>query len=1355
MREPSGRVTIAGLQGHAQQSLFPALQAHSDGRNIAFTYADEAGDVCTVTTDAELEEAFRVVKDLELAVLRLDVVPIESPLIGDDAIPEELKEGEARVVHPNIICDGCEMAPLRGPRFHCTVRADYDLCQACEAKDASGFNLIKIKNPAQARISTGQGTCITGGGGGGGNKNGGEQGKGAPALGMGGEMAENPWPVVAALAQRVRLEGAASVREFGPFLAWRKPNGTLVLQHPAPGASASSGRAGPCWKAGGCVRVGPKGCVDFHGCGGPFASFHVEKLPPAGGGGHGRSGGRVRLLTANRKWRLAAMGDKLVGVPALELGQHTVFIMHPDEETPSNGSHSQGEMWAEGNQQAEGTSVAAGAAADQETPEWQALQAVAEATAEALAQANKAKAAQQASRAAEEPPQAPPAKAAAAVAPLQACFLADVTVPDGTVVAPGESFRKVWRLRNDGDVPLPEARLVWCGGAYGGPAQGGPTWGVPVPPVAPCAEFEVGVWLTAPEQVPGKTAAGNGGDGLVRSYWRLEGVESGRGFGHRLWAEVRVVEPEASPPPATTTTAKTTAKTSEAAAAAAAGAAAPASEAAAAAAEPEGQVCTFPVELSEGGRLTISWRRGEAPEAVGLRFLTAHGLAVDQVPDVAAFVRRAEASLPPVVVPPVAAADATTAKNKNENKDSAPVATSEVGGAASVPSDGAAELTKVEQIAQKRAELKAEKRAAIAAQAFDRVNAIKGQLSALNAGAASVTAAPPSPSSSAAEKEEEHQAPTQGGNVAAAAVTRVVTFKELAPHSTQAREFLKPVPGCGAVARAWYGNPKHPWSPKHGKDVTDKVAQLMASHPPYGPACNARLGGDPARGVRKMLFVEFFLLEETRKAADGAALTPAAPVATPAEASAPAVAAPAPAPAIAAVAEQVEATAAAAAAASTDAAATAAAAPPSLAVHPRVTCDRSGMSPLVGVRYSVPGADYDLCEAEFDKLEAIDCPLYVAIAYPGAEPVPCGLMVECAEDPKSVDNVPAAASVELASAEPAVKAEAAAAGTGKVAGEDGFVESEVGRLEGHPATTATTVEANQDEKDAHLAASVAGEVVPDDEEAPTNAQDGSGGDEEEGAAEQERAEELARWQAQADADAAAVVRAVAVADAAVAEAVAQSWGGSQEPSPAASDGTASATCSMPGSDDDEDDDEGEGSAGWEHVEACSSEEALSAEIEDGVAVEGHDTEPTVDAAVLSANVTVDAAAPLETQAPAAAAAAAPKEDEDEEVVVEQENELEASFEGAALAGSQLQAASNDDLTESVSMQLADAASNEAFGARLAKWSEPVGKVMELGFDDVSAILDALERRCATPQDYDGRRAQQVVNDLLGNMPSVQ
>lgn len=60
-------------------------------------------------------------------------------------------------------------------------------------------------------------------------------------------------------------------------------------------------------------------------------------------------------------------------------------------------------------------------------------------------------------------------------------------------------------------------------------------------------------------------------------------------------------------------------------------------------------------------------------------------------------------------------------------------------------------------------------------------------------------------------------------------------------------------------------------------------------------------------------------------------------------------------------------------------------------VHFNVICDKSGMHPIIGVRYHKIGEDYDLCAEEFAKLPQNERSAYEAIAFPGAPPRQCGL----------------------------------------------------------------------------------------------------------------------------------------------------------------------------------------------------------------------------------------------------------------------------------------------------------------------------------------------------------------------------
>jgi len=48
-------------------------------------------------------------------------------------------------VHPSVICDGCQVSPITGIRYKCSVCPDFDLCERCEAEKPHSHPLLKIR----------------------------------------------------------------------------------------------------------------------------------------------------------------------------------------------------------------------------------------------------------------------------------------------------------------------------------------------------------------------------------------------------------------------------------------------------------------------------------------------------------------------------------------------------------------------------------------------------------------------------------------------------------------------------------------------------------------------------------------------------------------------------------------------------------------------------------------------------------------------------------------------------------------------------------------------------------------------------------------------------------------------------------------------------------------------------------------------------------------------------------------------------------------------------------------------------------------------------------------------------------
>ncbi|XP_028631802.1 sequestosome-1 isoform X4 [Grammomys surdaster] len=104
--------------------LFPTLrpggfQAH---------YRDEDGDLVAFSSDEELTMAMSYVKD---DIFRIYIK--EKKECRREHRPPCAQEASRNMVHPNVICDGCN-GPVVGTRYKCSVCPDYDLCSVCEGK---------------------------------------------------------------------------------------------------------------------------------------------------------------------------------------------------------------------------------------------------------------------------------------------------------------------------------------------------------------------------------------------------------------------------------------------------------------------------------------------------------------------------------------------------------------------------------------------------------------------------------------------------------------------------------------------------------------------------------------------------------------------------------------------------------------------------------------------------------------------------------------------------------------------------------------------------------------------------------------------------------------------------------------------------------------------------------------------------------------------------------------------------------------------------------------------------------------------------------------------------------------------
>lgn len=110
---------------------------------------------------------------------------------------------------------------------------------------------------------------------------------------------------------------------------------------------------------------------------------------------------------------------------------------------------------------------------------------------------------------------------------MDAKFMCDETIPDGSKIFIGTTFTKTWRLENSGMCPWTDDTVLKC--LWETVGLRAPSADIPVPKLMPRENGTVSVEFTAP-----KTC------GLYESHWCL--FHEGYRFGHQIWCSIEVVD---------------------------------------------------------------------------------------------------------------------------------------------------------------------------------------------------------------------------------------------------------------------------------------------------------------------------------------------------------------------------------------------------------------------------------------------------------------------------------------------------------------------------------------------------------------------------------------------------------------------------------------------------------------------------------------------------------------------------------------------------------------------------------------------------------------------------------------------
>lgn len=123
-----------------------------------------------------------------------------------------------------------------------------------------------------------------------------------------------------------------------------------------------------------------------------------------------------------------------------------------------------------------------------------------------------------------------------------AAFIGDVTIPDGTILSPGETFTKTWRVQNSGSC---DWSTTYALSFNSGESMNGSTVYFPYA-VSSGNQMDISVELTTPSDL-----------GTYVGYWKMQNA-NGIIFGQTLYVQITVAESTATSTLTPTTTVEST-----------------------------------------------------------------------------------------------------------------------------------------------------------------------------------------------------------------------------------------------------------------------------------------------------------------------------------------------------------------------------------------------------------------------------------------------------------------------------------------------------------------------------------------------------------------------------------------------------------------------------------------------------------------------------------------------------------------------------------------------------------------------------------------------------------------------------